>query len=808
MRPESWRRIEDLYHRALAVDASGRAAFLAETCADDVHLRHEVESLLAHDKAAETFIESPALEVAGKLLATRLTATAEVTIGPYRLLQQLGEGGMGEVWLAEQSYPVRRRVALKLIKAGMDTREVVTRFESERQALALMDHPAVAKVFDGGSTSLGRPYFVMEYVPGVPITEWCDQHKLSVAERLELFIHVCEGVQHAHQKAIIHRDLKPSNILVTEVDGKAAPKIIDFGVAKAVSQGLTEETLFTRVGVILGTPEYMSPEQADSAGEDIDTRTDVYSLGVILYQLLVGTAPLDLRRLTFEEMLRKLREDDPPRPSTKLRTLGDQASVVVGNRRTAPKSLERQLRGDLDSIVLKALEKQRVRRYAAPSELAADIGRYLRHEAVMARPASAGYQARKYVRRHRLGVAFAAAVILLLASFAVTQAIQLRRTERERDRADRVTGFMTGMFKVSDPSEARGKSITAREILDKASNDINSGLVRDPELRAQLMEVMSTVYLNLGLYSPAESLIRQTVQIRRRVLGPDHRDTLRSNVDLGITLFDEARYAESGKLLKQTVESTRRVAGPDHPDTIRAEVNLGITLFEEGRYGEAEKLLRHTVESSKRVLGPENIDTLKCMNNLALTLREQHRYAEEEALSRQTLEIARRTLGPDHPLTLNFMLNLTVVLDDEGRYAEEEPIVLQSLEIERRVLGSDHPQTLKSMNNLANLLIHLGRNDDAAEQLMKLRDIERRTLGPNNPTTAISTYNLACIAVHKGDNSAALSLLHEALDHGLSKMDAAAIKDDPDFQPLYSDPRFAVLLTYAQKRATDRASAQ
>ena len=329
-------------------------------------------------------------------------SSAGTVIGPYHLLQRIGEGGMGEVWLAEQKQPVRRRVAVKLIKAGMDTREVVARFESERQALALMDHPAIAKVLDAGSTLQGAPYFVMEYVAGVPITTYCDNHRLNTRDRLELFMHVCEGVQHAHQKAIIHRDLKPSNILVTEVDGHPAPKIIDFGVAKALTQKLTADTMFTRVGALVGTPEYMSPEQALSSGEDIDTRTDVYSLGIIFYELLAGMPPIELHKIAFDEFLRRLREDDPPKLSTKIRTQDPATSTEVARKRhTKPPALVKEMRGELDSIALKALEKDRARRYGSPSDFASDIGRYLKNEPVMAVPPSVAYRARKFARRYR-----------------------------------------------------------------------------------------------------------------------------------------------------------------------------------------------------------------------------------------------------------------------------------------------------------------------------------------------------------------------------------------------------------------------
>jgi non-specific serine/threonine protein kinase/serine/threonine-protein kinase len=419
MTPERFQQIRKLFEEALEQPPDRRTGFLEQACVEDMELRSEVQRMLIADAQLESPNDLPDVAVwpiapdlsnlegrrAGATESMGPAETAGMVIDRYHLLQKIGEGGMGEVWLAEQNEPVRRRVAVKLVKAGMNTREVIARFESERQALALMDHPAIAKVFDAGSTPQGTPYFVMEYVAGVPITTYCDNHRLSTRERLELFMHVCEGVQHAHQKAIIHRDLKPSNILVTELDGCPAPKIIDFGVAKALAQKLTANTLLTRVGVLVGTPEYMSPEQALSSGEDIDTRTDVYSLGVILYELLAGAPPLDFRKIAFEEFLRKLREEEPPKPSTKIRTLGPASTTTAKNRGTDLPNLARQLRGDADAIALKALEKERARRYPTPLELANDIARHLHNEPVTAHPPSVGYRARKYVRRHRMGVA-------------------------------------------------------------------------------------------------------------------------------------------------------------------------------------------------------------------------------------------------------------------------------------------------------------------------------------------------------------------------------------------------------------------
>ena len=582
MQAERWKQIEDLYQAALTQPPEKRAEFIEQACPGDPQLRSEVESLLKDAGARTSFFE-------GLLEFGSSEATAGAVIGSYHLLQPIGQGGMGEVWLAEQKQPVRRRVAVKLIKAGMDTREVVVRFESERQALALMDHPAIAKVFDAGSTPQGRPYFAMEYVTGMPITDYCDQHKLTLRQRLELFMAVCDGVQHAHQKAILHRDLKPSNILVGEVDGKPAPRIIDFGVAKATGQRLTADSTFTRVGAIIGTPGYMSPEQADSAGVDVDTRTDVYSLGVVLYELLVGVLPLDLRAMPLDQVLRTLREEDVPRPSAKLRTLGGQTGITAQNRGADAATLARQLRGDVDGIALRALEKDRSRRYPTPSELAADIRRYLRHEPVLARPAGAGYRARKYIRRHRLGVAFAATAVVLLISVAVAPLFALRRITRERDRADRIATFMTGMFKVSDPSIARGNSITAREILDKASKEIDTGLSKDPELQAQMMQTMGDVYGSLGLHSQALPLLTRAVEIRRHMLGPQHPETLTSMSSLGRSLMEQGHYAEAEKSQRKALDIRRRVLGPEHPDTLKSMHDLANLLYYEGRFVEAEK---------------------------------------------------------------------------------------------------------------------------------------------------------------------------------------------------------------------------
>jgi serine/threonine protein kinase len=534
MNPDRDAQRDRILEDAQSLDGAGQAALLDRACADDPGLRLEIERLLRLNDQMST-----------EVMPQSSIPAAEA--GPYRLLQMIGQGGMGEVWLADQRSPVRRRVALKLIKLGMDTREVVKRFESERQALALMDHPAIAKVFDAGSTSQGRPYFAMEYVPGLSITSYCDKHKVNIRERLELFRRVCEGVQHAHQKAIIHRDLKPSNILITEVDGRPVPKIIDFGVAKALSQRLTAETMFTQLGAIVGTPEYMSPEQAESTGEDIDTRTDVYSLGVVLYELLTGALPLDYRKLAFHEILRKLREEDAPRPSTKLRTLGDESVTVAKSRRTEPRTLSRQLLGDLDSITLKALEKDRSRRYGAPSDLSADIERYLRNEPVVASRAGVRYRARKYLVRHRVGALITASFFLLLLGFTILEAVQIGRITRDRNRAERGAKFLEDMFQVRDSNRGTNE-IPASEILDNGRRTI-SELKNDAQLYAQMTQVMGTFYSHLGAPGPAQTFFAEARDAERKIFGPDSHYTLESASDLAYTGFLSGHLSEAKKML-------------------------------------------------------------------------------------------------------------------------------------------------------------------------------------------------------------------------------------------------------------------
>jgi eukaryotic-like serine/threonine-protein kinase len=787
-----------------------RDDYVRGACQGDEALLREVSEAVEWEARMSGFLRDPAAsaEPAGGLSAPS-TGTA---IGPYRLLEKIGEGGMAEVWRAEQTTPVRRTVAIKLIKTGMESKAMIARFESERQALALMDHPAIARVFDAGATADGRPYFVMEYVPGIPITQYCDRHRLSTRERLELFIQVCEGVQHAHQKAIIHRDLKPSNVLISVQDGKPAVKIIDFGVAKALAQRLTEKTMFTEVGVLVGTPEYMSPEQAELTGRNVDTRTDVYSLGLILYELLVGALPFDskaLRRAGFAEILRRIREEEPPRPSTRFRTLGDSSAESARNRKTEPGMLARQLQADLDWIAMKALEKDQTRRYGSPSDLAAEIGRYLRNEPVLASPPSVAYRAGKFVRRHRGAVGVAAGVLLLLLGFAITMTVQARRIARERDRANReaevsrrVQDFLTGLFQVSAPSEARGNSITAREILDKGAKQIDTELSAQPEIRAQLMDTMGLVYKNLGLYGQARPLLERAVETRRRVLGPEHPDTLRSMDALAVVFRRQSRFGDAEKLHRETLEILKRTLGPDRIETLRSTNNLARVLTEEGRFPEAAKLLSEALERSRRVLGPDHEVTLQSAIYLAQAFSSQGRTNDAEKLFREVVAGRRRVLGPEHPDTLTAMSDLALNSMSQKHYAEAGNLYRETLETERRILGPEHPDTIIGMGGLGWSYMEQRRYREAESVFRETLRLSLKVFGQHNAYTAETIYNLACLAALQGKREDAFAALRQALDHGYRRADE--MPNDEDLKSLHGDRRFNAILADLKKLTAAR----
>jgi eukaryotic-like serine/threonine-protein kinase len=816
---------EQLFGEALEVSREGRSAFLEKACLGEPELRRAVEALLAENDRLSGFLSDsphlhPQADAWGYLLdegqsSTTADAPAKgAVLGRYRLIEKIGEGGMGEVWLAEQKEPVRRRVALKLILAGMNTREVMARFESERQALALMEHPAIARVLDAGATEQGMPFFVMEYVAGVRITAYCDNHRLSTRQRLELFVHVCEGVQHAHQKAIIHRDLKPSNILVTEVDGRPVPKIIDFGVAKALEQKLTADTLYTRIGTLVGTPEYMSPEQASFSDEGIDTRSDIYSLGIIFYELLAGSPPLQLRKTSLDQFLKKLREDDVPRPSTRIRAQGAAASTEAARkRRTVPATLVRQIRGELDAIALKALEKDRSRRYASASDFAADIGRYLTNQPVEAVAPSFAYRARKFARRYRLGLITASAFALVLIVATAVSILQSIRARRQAAVAQAVNDFLQNDLLAQASAQAQVErgvkpdpNITVRTVLDRAAQRVNGKFATQPEVEVALRNTMASAYIDLGLYPEARKQLERALELGRRTLGTDNPATLTAVHDLGLVAGEQGSYGEAEALDRQALDGQRRVLGPKSLNTLRAMSNLATAYMKEGKFADAEKLYLQTLAIENEVLGPDNIDRVRSMNDLADIYMDEEKYAQAETLLSVALAIDERVDGPDHPDTLVTMLNLGNAELYQGKTAQSEKLHAQAFETAKRVLGPGHPRTLTAMVALGNDYMEEGKYNAAEALDLQALEIAKRVQGPDDVVTATIKYNMACLKAHLGDKNGAIALLTDAVDHGFLPGDDLGIETDSDFASLRGDPRFTALVAHAKQVASSKSA--
>lgn len=684
----------------------------------------------------------------------------DVTVANYRILEKIGEGGMGAVYLAEQDEPIRRRVALKIIKLGMDTKEVIARFETERQALAMMNHVNIARVFDAGTTEDGRPYFVMEHVPGVPATDYCDRNVLGTRERLELFIMVCNGIHHAHQKGVIHRDLKPSNILVMIQDERPVPKIIDFGVAKAVSSHLTEKTLYTRQGKLIGTPAYMSPEQAEMTGLNVDITTDIYSLGVLLYELLVGELPLEPRLLLEEGidgMQRMIREKTPSRPSTRISEMGEKATSIAMHRRNMPLMLQHQLRGDLDWITMKALEKDRTRRYQSASEFAEDVRRHLHNEPVSAGPPSSRYRLKKFIQRNKVGVTAGMFVVLALLIGLTGTTVGIFRAKRaeelarqEAAAAEQVSRFLVGLFEVSDPGESRGNSITAREILDEGARDIRDKLSDQPLVRARLMHTMGHVYQNLGLYKQARPLLEEALSIRSNLLNEGH-DLANSMTGLAILLHEVGDYEAARPLHEEAIRIWKDAFGPNDPNVALGMTNLANLLKSAGDYESARSLYEQSLAIREETLGPFSLEVSETLNGLANLLSVTGDHEGARPLYERAISIKEQHLGSDHPdLALN-LGNLANVLLFSGDYAGAEQTYRRVLNIQETALGFDHPHVAVTMNNLAELLAETGDYETARPLFEGAHEIWKEKLGPDHPYVAHSIHNLAKLATAVGE---------------------------------------------------------
>jgi len=750
---------ESLFIHALQIkNHPEREAYLAEACAGDIQLRLRVEALLQAHHDTSAFMKQAAQSNSDATVDMPPTTpnhpirpqhfhpgTDNLFAGKFKIREKLGEGGMGAVFVADQVEPIQRRVALKLIKGDFASPSLLGRFEQERQALALMDHPNIAKVFDAGmatSTALGGsgaiPYFVMELIRGLPITKYCDDAKLSPHERLKLFIPVCQAVQHAHQKGIIHRDLKPSNILVGLYDGRPVPKIIDFGVAKATGPRLAQDSIYTEVGSIVGTLEYMSPEQAEFNNLDIDTRTDIYALGIILYELLTGEVPFSQKALMKSgifHMLQKIKEEEPSKPSTKL-SHSDSLPNVAATRSTEPRKLANLIKGDLDWIVMKALEKDRNRRYETANGFARDIERFLDNEPVLASPPSVFYRFRKYIKRNRLIAGATLLVLLSLiigiigATWGFFQARQQRdialaaetEAKTQKAEAEAVNHFLIkDLLEQADPDlNAVGENITIRQLLDKAAKKIdNTTAFKElPVVEGCIRNVLGSVYNSLGLGNIAEPHLVRGLELVKQARGPEHLDTLTLMHELAYCYGNEQKWAEAEKLYRQVVEIRSKVQSPDHPNTLTAQNNLAEILAKQNHIDEAEKLHSQTLQARLRTLGEEHPDTMESLNNLGSLYFKRKDYEKAREFFQKSYDVRKKKLGENNTLTVTSMANLAVVLKRLKRYAEAEPLSRKALELDSHTLGPEHPDTLTSLNGLANIL-YAQKKYDEAEKLFR-----------------------------------------------------------------------------------------
>jgi serine/threonine protein kinase/tetratricopeptide (TPR) repeat protein len=756
---------EEIFHEALARNSpEERAAYLDQACAGDPALRASVEALLRANVGAGGFLDqSGAISV--ESIDEPVTERPGAVIGPYKLLEQIGEGGFGVVFMAEQMQPIRRKVALKVLKPGMDTRHVVARFEAERQALAIMDHPNIAKVHDGGVTLSGRPYFVMELVKGMPITRFCDQNHLTPPQRLELFLPVCRAVQHAHQKGIIHRDLKPSNILVVVNDTTAVPKVIDFGIAKALGQELTDKTLFTGFFQMVGTPLYMSPEQAGQSGLDVDTRSDIYSLGVLLYELLTGTTPFGRERFqqaAYDEICRIIREEEPPKPSTRLSELEDTLPSISEQRHTEPRRLVAMVRGELDWIVAKCLEKDRGRRYETAEGLARDVRRYLADEPVEASPPSQLYRLKKFVRRHRGPVLAASVILLLLVGGITATTISLKlasdrlaevRVEKARADDEAAIAKAVDQFLLKDLLEqadignqvlgGRERNITIRELLDRAAANIEGRFPGHERTEAAIQFTLGRSYNAVAEYAKAQKHLERSVALRQEHLGRTHPDTLESKHSLAEVLENHHEFDKAESLYQEVLSVRRAELGNDDPETLRVLNDIGRLYEARGWLDRAEQLLRSTFDTRRAVLGEDHLDTLESKYCLAKLYGTRKQFHLAEPLYKQARDGLRAQRGPDHPRSLEAMHALAGLYVEWGRYDDAERQLDEVIALAREKYGPDDLRTYEALGDLA-LVYQMQRRFEKAEAMNKRALAGKMAkLGPDHATVLVAKQNLA-----------------------------------------------------------------
>jgi serine/threonine-protein kinase len=741
-------QIEALFEAALDRPPEARAAWLDAHC-DDPTVRAQVQRLLrAHDRA-DGILDRPVQEGAEASLPRR--------IGAYRLLDVIGRGGMGTVYRAERADgQFEQQVALKLMRPGLSP-TATERFHAERQILASLEHPHIARLLDGGVTDGGRPYFVMEHVDGQPIDRYCDTHKLSVDARLQLFTMVCEAVQAAHQSLVVHRDLKPGNILVTE---EGTVKLLDFGIAKLLRGDAALRSL-TQSGDHVMTPEYAAPEQV--RGEPVTTATDVYQLGLVLYELLAGQPPYRLTNRTPSEVERVICEEVPTRPSTAVTHAASEAAQVSAARGTRPEPLRRALQGDLDAIVMTALRKEPGRRYGAVQQLQADIERHRDGRPITARDDSLRYRVRKYTRRHSTPLAVAAAFVLLLVGYAVTVTAQNRKIAHERDKAEQVTSFLTELFEASDPREARGDTVTARELLARGVERAEA-LDDQPLVQAQVFDVVGRVYRSLGRYEQAQQYIERALSLRRERLQGPHPDLAASLNNLAEAHEGQGDFEAAEALYREALAMRKRLHGSNHALVAASQHNLGELLLEQAQYDEARPLLRASLATRRALLGDVHVDVAVSLNSLGLLHWETGAYDEAERLLREALAMRRELLGPEHPEIVWSLNGLALVLEDQGNLEQAEALYREAVAMSRQLYGEAHPEVAVALNNLAGIIADQGDVRQAETLYREALAMDRRMLGDDHPRVAVGTNNLAALLLKKGEVQVAASMYREAID--------------------------------------------
>lgn len=770
---ERLRRAEEIFLRVADLPAPEREPAIARWCGTDEALAREVRSLLRHSERLGTFLEEPALGPDFVLLPPRASSTPVAAVEPdamvgravgrYRIERRIASGGMGTVYLASRAdEQFAQRVAIKIVKRGMDSEEILERFRRERQTLAALEHPSIARLIDGGATEEGLPYLVMEYVEGQPIDAYCDDRRLGVDQRLELFLMVCDAVRHAHQNLVVHRDLKPGNILVTP---EGHPKLLDFGIATVIAAGATSSVTSAHTRRL--TPEYASPEQV--AGAVVTTTSDVYSLGVVLCELLTGQPPYRFTTRTPAEVRRTVAEDAPRPPSTLAET-ADVCVEAARARRSAPRQLARRLRGDLDTIVLSALRKEPERRYPSVEALAADIRRHLQQLPVSARRDTVLYRTGKFMRRHTLVTALGLLSILLLAGGVAAFAWQARVAERQRDEAviaraqsEAITSFLQRMLESADPS-ASGPSVTVRAVLDDAARRLDGELAGQPLVQASLHFTIGRTYFAMGLYTEAEAHHRAALRLRLDSLGPRHPDIAASEERLAGALHANHEFDEAATLLQAALEIYRAEKETAGTDVARVLSSLGIVREDQDDLDEAERLQREALRIRREIGGPDDLEVGRSLNNLAGLLHARARLDEALPLMKDSLRIHRLHLGEENRLVAQCIDNLASILSLKGDLDSAEPLYRDALELEMRILGPDHPDVAITQQNLAKLLIARKQFPEAEDLLDRCLDVRIKSLPVADTLTLVTRLDLANVLLAQGEEAPADALIEEALE--------------------------------------------